>query len=117
MRAYPLWVLPNLLKQPLVAFGALLGGSLLALFFIPLVLGVSLRVTSWVKQPAVAFIWGADGGCYGAFSSSSIRVSLHQSPPLSGGSGVHDSSVHDMKHSVEVTREPPLVPSSFDELY
>src|SRR5215210_8240498 len=100
-----------LLEKPLVTLSTLLGFAtppLVALFFV-------LLFACWLfasaKEPAIAFHWGAIGGCYGAFSSSYIRVPAHQTTPVSGG------GAHNMNDLVQIRTEPPLVPSSFDKLY
>jgi hypothetical protein len=68
------------------------------------------RISVFAEKPAVAFCWGAIGGCYEAFSSSYIRsVPLHATP-VSGGAD-------NVKNPVEVARKPPTISPAFDKLY
>src|SRR5919107_5513115 len=95
-------------KQPLVVFFSLLRFSTSPLVSLCFVLLFGRRISVFAEKPAVAFCWGAIGGCYEAFSSSYIRRAPHQTTPVSGG------GAHNMNDLVQIAREPPLVSPAFD---
>src|SRR5919107_6202327 len=97
-------------KQPLVVFFSLLRFSTSPLVSLCFVLLFGRRISVFAEKPAVAFHWGAIGGCYEAFSSSYIRRAPHQTTPVSGG-------VHNMNDLVEIRAKPSTLSPSFDELH
>ena len=72
------------------------------------VLFFGLRIPLLTEQPVEGFLWGAIGGCYGAFSSSIYRGSLFHTTPVSGGAS-------NMNDAVEVARKPPTIAPSLYE--
>src|SRR5215217_5195141 len=99
-----------LLEKPLVTLSTLLGFATPPLVLLSFVRLFCRWVFASAKEPAVAFPWGAIGGCYGAFSSSYIRVPPHQTTSVSGGA-------NNMNDLVQIRAEPPCVSPAFDELY
>src|SRR5215213_11624776 len=102
----------HLFEEPLVSFCSAF--CFLLPPFLDRCIVFLLRVGWWIftKQPLVAFPdvfgWGFRGVLRG-FSSPTIRALGIHTPPMSGGR-------HDMKHSVEVTAKPPLIPASLHKL-
>src|SRR5215218_6900210 len=99
-----------LLEKPLVTLSTLLGFATPPLVLLSFVRLFCRWVFASAKEPAIAFPWGAIGGCYGAFSSSIYSISPHQTTPVSGGAD-------NMKYLVQIRTEPPALSPSFAELY
>src|SRR5437660_6624769 len=92
-------------KEPLEPFRS--AARLRLSLFLVLLLGFEVSILA--EEPVEGFTWWGFRGVRYPFSSSSIRAPACHRLPMSGG-------LDDMKHPVEVTAKPPLVPASFYKL-
>src|SRR3954454_21848111 len=109
LKYYSEWYL---LKEPVVPVRSLSRFLLLLLLLLPIALLLLARWCILTKEPPVAFFdifFGGFRGCWYLFSSFSIRPRSSNRLPMSGG-------LDNMKHAVEVTAKPALVPASFNKL-